>query len=107
MKFILESKTATTEIYRADIGQGLSAVVKMNYHTTLKYWDVIYTIRYPPYYQTEHLFGKEANNRKEARKLAQQAMNNAKPDDWKNKLSPFYQNLIKEYLQKIPTFMKI
>ena len=108
MKFILESKTATTEVYRAALGQGLSAVVKMNYHTSLKYWDVIYTIRYPPHYQTEHIFGKGyIDSRKDARTVALSVMDNAKLDDWKTKLSPFYQNLIREYLTKTPNFMKI
>ena len=71
MKFNLETKTAKDEIYRADLGQGISAVVKMHFHTHYRIWDVIYTIRYPPNYQSSHLFGMEIPTRKEARKIAQ------------------------------------
>lgn len=110
MKFNLETKTYKDEIYRADLGQGISAVVKMVYHTHLKFWTVIYKIAYPPYYQTEQLFGKDyIYSRKEARSIAQQVMDSAKPDDWKTKLSPFYQNLIREAIAKssTPSFMNL
>jgi hypothetical protein len=104
MKFKLIKKDYKTERYEADLGQGLTASVVMYYHTHLKYWDVIYKIGYPPYYQTEHIFGKAyIDSRKEARNIAQQVMNSARPDDWKTKLSEFYQNEIKKSFK--PNFL--
>lgn len=107
MKFILEHKDYKTENYRSDLGNGLSAVVSMHYHTHLKYWDVSYYISYPPYYRSELIFGKAyIDSRKEARKIAQEVMNSAKPDDWKTKLNEFYQNEIRKSIsQKTPSYM--
>lgn len=107
MKFNLETKTAKDEIYRADLGQGLSAVVAMHFHTFLKYWAVIYTIRYPPNFRSSHLFGKEVPTRKEARKIAQQIMDDAKPDDWKTKLDAFNRSNIRASISGTPNFMNI
>jgi len=106
MNFKLIQKDYKTERYESDLGQGLSAVVKMQYHTHLKYWDVFYKITYPPYYQTDHIFGQAyIDSRKEARKIAQQVMDNARPDDWKTKLSEFFQKNIRESIT--PNFIKV
>ncbi len=108
MRFNLETKTYKDEIYSTDLGQRLSAVVVMHFHTHYKSWDVMYTIRYPPHYQTEHIFEKgNIKSRKEARLIAQQVMDNARPDDWKTKLSEFYKKLIRESLPITPHFVSI
>lgn len=104
MKFNLESKTYKDEIYRADIGQGLSAVVGMHYHTFRHYWHVIYYIGYPPYYRATVSGVDYLETRKEARKVAQKFMDEAKPDDWK-KLPEFDQNNIRQSIT--PRFMQI
>lgn len=106
MKFNLTQKDYKTERYEADIGQGISAVVVMYYHTHLKFWTVMYKITYQPHFQTDHIVGKDyIESRKEARKLSQQIMDSARPDDWKTKLSEFYQKLIRESIT--PNFMKL
>lgn len=106
MRFNLESKTYKDEIYRADIGQGLSAVVGMYYHTFRKYWHVTYYIGYPPYYRVTVSGVDYLETRKEARKAAQKIMDEAKPDDWK-RLPEFDQNNIRKSLVQTPKFMQI
>lgn len=106
MKFELSQKDYRTEIYKSDLGNGLEAIVSMLYHTQLKYWDVAYHIKYPPYYRSEHIFGKEyISSRKDARKIALKVMSEARPDDWKTKLSDFYQKAIRESMT--PNFMRL
>ena len=108
MNFKLTKKDYKTERYEADIGQGLSAVVVMHYHTYLKYWDVMYKISYPPNYQTDFIFGKAyIDSRKEARKIAQKVMSEARPDDWKTKLDAFNQSNIRLAISRTPNFMKL
>jgi len=108
MKFNLEHKDYKTEKYVANLGQGLSAIVTMFYHTHLKYWDISYYIGYNLHYRSELIFGKSyINSRKEARKIAQEIMNHARPDDWKTKLNEFYQGLIRESISKTPKFINI
>jgi len=108
MKFNLETKTAKDEIYRADLGQGISALIQLHYHTHYKMWNVTYTIHYGLHFRTDPIFGKEyIENRKEAIQIAQQVMNNAKPDDWKTKLDAFNQSNIRASISGTPNFMKI
>ncbi len=108
MKFNLEAKTTKDEIYRANLGEGISAVIQLHYHTHYKMWNVTYTIHYNIHFRTDPIFGKEyIETRKEARQIAQQVMNNAKPDDWKTKLDDFNQSNIRASISKKLEFIKI
>lgn len=98
--FKLVEKTYKNEKYEATPfwwkGCKLKPIVRMWYHTKLKYWDVSYDFRYGKgFLWTVTIKSKGMLNRKEARDYATYYMNEAKHDDVE-RLSDFYKNSILE-----------
>jgi len=93
MKFKLTEKTYKKEKYEANPfiwkGHKLKPVVRMWYHTKLKYWDVSYDFRYGKgFVWTVTIKSEGMLNRKKAREFAKKYMRDASPLDI-GKLSEF------------------
>lgn len=98
--FKLVEKTYKNENYEAIPfqwkGCKLKPIVRMWYHTKLKYWDVSYDFRYGKnFLWTVTIKSKCMLNRKEARGYAAKYMKDANRDDVEG-LSDFYKNSILE-----------
>ena len=98
--FELVEKTYKDEKYEATPfqwkGRKLKPIVRMWYHTKLKYWDVSYDFRYGKgFLWTVTIKSKGMLNRKEARDYATYYMNEANRDDVEE-LSTFNKNSILE-----------
>ena len=100
MKFELTEKTYKNEKYEATPffwkGRKIKPIVRMWYHTKLRYWDVSYDFRYGKNFLWSVTIKSEGMlNRKEARNYATRYMRDANRDDVEG-LSTFYRNLISE-----------
>lgn len=106
LNFVQSQKDYKTEVYRADFGNGVTAIVAMHYHTTRKYWHVNYYWGYGEHYRSEIIDGKSyVESRKEARKYAEQYMKNASWNDL-NKMDAFNRdNILKSITPKSPNFI--
>ena len=101
MKFKLTEKTYKNEKYEATPfqwrGKKIKPIVRMWYHTRLKWWDVSYDFRYGKGFLWSTTIKSKGmiDKRKEARKFANEYMKKASKDDI-NKLSDFYRSSILE-----------
>ena len=97
----LVSKDYQREKYEREFMKGgVDIVVAMQYHTTRHYWHVNILFTYEPHFRTEVVDGLEyTKSRKEARDFAYNAMRK-NPEEYYNKLSDYYKNLIIESLKK-------
>ena len=98
--FKLIEKTYKNERYEATPfhwkGHKLKPIVRMWYHTKLRYWDVSYDFRYGKGFTwTVTIKSEGMLNRKEARSYATTYMRDAKRDDVE-RLSTFNKNSILE-----------
>lgn len=79
---------------------GVDIVVSMQYHTCRHYWHVNVFFTYEPHFRTEVVDGLEyTKSRKEARQFAFDVMRK-NPDEYYQKLSQHYKDLIAESLKK-------
>lgn len=96
--FKLIHKDYKTETYSAKFRTASEIIVRMWYHTHLKYWSVGVMFGYPPYNRTPWVIGKDyIQSRKEARKLAQEYMS-IDPNNLFNKLDDFQKNLMLPFI---------